>query len=71
MARISVAAAAIFEHAECFYRAFLALHSLGPDPRKDMHAAVTLAEPLVVLVALTNELFLKCLIVIRPAILTP
>ena len=43
----------------------MALRSFSPDPRKNMHAAVTLVEPLIVLAALTSELFLKCLICIE------
>jgi hypothetical protein len=65
MAEASVSAEAVFEHAECFYRASMALHALKPDPRSDMHAAITLAEPLIVLTALASELFLKCLICIE------
>lgn len=60
-----VSAGAVFEHAECFYRTFAALSQLNPDPRVDLHTVVTLAEPLIVLAAFTNELFLKCLICIE------
>jgi hypothetical protein len=38
---------------------------LRPDHFENIHAAVTLAEPLIVLDALTSELFLKCLICIE------
>jgi hypothetical protein len=55
----------IFSHAERFYRAFLALRALQPDPRVDEHAHLTLIEPLIVLGALSTELFLKCLICIE------
>jgi hypothetical protein len=65
-----IAAEKIFEHAECFYRASAVLRShlpvrLRPDHFENIHAAVTLTEPLIVLDALTSELFLKCLICIE------
>jgi hypothetical protein len=41
----------VFEHAECFYQAFTALPRINPDPRENLHATVTLAEPLIVLSA--------------------
>ena len=65
MAKSPIAADKVFEHAECFYQAFAALCRLSPDPREDLHAAITLAEPLIVLAALANELFLKCIICIE------
>ncbi|WMT73871.1 hypothetical protein [Bradyrhizobium sp. Ash2021] len=65
MAKTPVAAEAVFQHAECFYQAFAALRSLSPDPRENMHGAITLVEPLIVLASLTSELFLKCLICIE------
>jgi hypothetical protein len=70
MAKPSLTAEKIFEHAECFYRASAALRSrlpvrLRPDHFENIYAAVTLAEPLIVLDALTSELFLKCLICIE------
>jgi hypothetical protein len=64
MANSPIAADKVFEHAECFYQAFAALCRLSPDPREDLHAAITLAEPLIVLAA-ANELFLKCIICIE------
>lgn len=70
MAKPPIAAEKIFEHAECFYRASEVLRShlpvrLRPDHFENIHAAVTLAEPLIVLDALTCELFLKCLVCIE------
>lgn len=66
----AIAAEKVFEHAECFYRASAALRShlpvhLRPDHFENIHAAVTLTEPLIVLDALASELFLKCLICIE------
>jgi hypothetical protein len=55
----------VFEHAEDFYQAFTTFRRLSPDPRENLHAAITLAEPLIVLGAFATELFLKCLIPIR------
>jgi hypothetical protein len=49
----------IFEQAGCFQQTLMVLRAV---PQEDIHSAVTLAEPLVVLSALTTELFLKCLI---------
>jgi hypothetical protein len=70
MAKPSIAAEKVFEHAECFYQASLVLRThlpvrLRPDHFDNIHAAVTLTEPLIVLDALTCELFLKCLICIE------
>jgi hypothetical protein len=62
MARPPVAPEKLFEHAGCFYQALNVLHAVAPHPRENLHGAVTLAEPVVVLGALTTELFLKCLI---------
>jgi hypothetical protein len=57
----------IFEQAECFYRAWVVLHTMFLESvsNKDIHAGVTLADPVIVLGALTTELFLKCLICIE------
>jgi hypothetical protein len=70
MAKQPIAAEKLFEHAECFYQASTALRShlpvrLRPDHFENIHAAMTLNEPLIVLDALTSELFLKCLICIE------
>jgi hypothetical protein len=65
MAKSSNSAQSVFEHAECFYQTFMALCRLRPDPREDMHATITLAEPVIVLAAFANELFLKCIICIE------
>jgi hypothetical protein len=70
MAKPPIAAAQVFEHAECFYQASAVLRNqlpvrLRPDHFENIHAAVTLTEPLIVLDALTSELFLKCLICIE------
>jgi hypothetical protein len=43
----------------------MALCRLRPHASEDMHVAITLAEPLIVLAALANELFLKCIICIE------
>lgn len=61
LARSPMTPEKIFEHASCFYQALNVLRATAPDPREDLHGAVTLAEPVVVLGALTTELFLKCL----------
>ena len=61
MARAPIAAEKIFQHAGCFYQALNVLQAVAPHPRENLHGAVTLAEPVVVLGALTTELFLKCL----------
>jgi hypothetical protein len=65
MAKPPIAAEKVFEHAECFYQASEVLRShlpvrLRPDHLENIHAAMTLTEPLIVLDALTSELFLKC-----------
>lgn len=65
MVKSSTSAQQVFEHAECFYQTFMALCRLRPHAREDMHVAITLAEPLIVLAALANELFLKCIICIE------
>jgi hypothetical protein len=65
MPKSSISAQRVFEQAECFYQTFMALLRLRPDPREDVHATVTLAEPLIVLAAFANELFLKCIICIE------
>lgn len=56
-----VAPEKIFEHAGCFHQALNALHAVAPHPQENLHGALTLAEPMIVLGALTTELFLKCL----------
>jgi hypothetical protein len=71
MAKETIAATRVFQHAEYFYQTLTALHKLHPDPREDLHAAITLAEPLIVLGAITTELFLKCLICIESTGTTP
>lgn len=71
MAKDTIAATGIFQHAEYFYQTLAALHKLNPDPRENLHAATTLAEPLIVLSAITTELFLKCLICIESPGTTP
>jgi hypothetical protein len=70
MAKSRIVAEKIFEHAESFYQAAAALRShlpvrLRSDHFENIHAALTLTEPLVVLDALTCELYLKCLICIE------
>jgi hypothetical protein len=70
MVKPLIAAEKVFEHAECFYQASVALRNqlpvrLRPDHSENIHAAITLTEPLIVLDALTSELFLKCLICIE------
>ncbi|WP_456740376.1 hypothetical protein [Bradyrhizobium sp. USDA 4469] len=60
-----MAAVEVFQHAGYFYQTLGALHKLNPDPRANRHAAITLAEPLIVLSAIATELFLKCLICIE------
>jgi hypothetical protein len=65
IAKPPIAAEMVFEHAECFYQAFAALRNLSPDPRENILATVTLVEPLIMIAALTTELFLKCLICIE------
>jgi hypothetical protein len=61
MERSQVAPSDIFGHACCFYQALNVLHAVNPHPRENLHGALTLALPMVVLGALTTELFLKCL----------
>ena len=61
MAKAPIAAEKLFEHAGCFYQALNVLHAAALHPQDNLHGAVTLAEPVVVLGALTTELFLKCL----------
>jgi hypothetical protein len=56
----------IFEHAECFHQAFMALYRLRPEAREDMHAAITMTEPLIVLSGLRRAI-LKCIICIETA----
>ena len=70
MVNPSIAAEKISEHAECFYQSLLALRShlpvhLPPKHLQYILARGTLDEPLVVLDALTSELFLKCLVLHR------
>jgi hypothetical protein len=70
MAKLPIAAEKVFEQAECFYQASAVLRShlpvrVRPDHFENVHAALTLTEPLIVLDALTSELFLKCLICIE------
>ncbi len=57
----------IFEHAECFYQSWAVLHTMFVEnvSAKNHYAAVTLAEPVTVVGALTTELFLKCLLCIE------
>jgi hypothetical protein len=62
MPKLQIAPAKVFEQAGCFYQALDMLRAVPPE---NIHAAVTLAEPVVVLGALTTELFLKCLICIE------
>lgn len=77
MANQPISAARVFEHAECFHQATAALRGIWPDRgltlehHENIHAAVTLLEPLIVLGALTTELFLKCLICIERPDSTP
>jgi hypothetical protein len=67
----TIAATGIFQQAENFYQTLAALHKINPDPHENLHAAVTLVEPLIVLSAITTELFLKCLICIESTGTTP
>jgi hypothetical protein len=60
-----VAPEKLFEHAGCFYQALNVLQAVAPHPRQNLHGAVTLVAPVIVLGALTIELFLKCLISIE------
>jgi hypothetical protein len=71
--------AQVFEQAECFYQASVVLsamhseniqHLRNLDNPNNRHAAVTLAEPVIVLGAFTTELFLKCLICIETGLTT-
>lgn len=62
MAKKQIEPAKIFEHADCFLQSLAVLRAVHPE---NIHIAVTLAEPLTVLSALTTELFLKCLICIE------
>ena len=62
MAKSPVSAAAIFDQAGYFYQALNVLQVVAPHPRENLHGAVTLVAPIVVLGAFTTELFLKCLI---------
>jgi hypothetical protein len=66
--------AKIFEQAECFYQALAVLRAVHSENMRhlrnlsthdNLHAAVTLLEPVIVLSALTTELFLKCLICVE------
>jgi hypothetical protein len=51
----------IFEQADCFYKALAVLCNVEPE---DTQLAVTLGEPVMVIGALTIELFLKCFLCI-------
>jgi hypothetical protein len=62
MAKQPINPAKIFEQADCFYQAFAILCNVHPE---NIQLAVTLGEPVMVLGALTIELFLKCLICIE------
>lgn len=72
--------AQVFQQAECFYQALAVLRALHSendrhlrnlDTHENLHAAITLVEPVIVLSAFTTELFLKCLIRIEAASATP
>ena len=71
MVKPSIAAEQIFQHAEGFYQTSLALRrhflpmNLPADDHQFIRARGTLDEPLIVIDALTSELFLKCLICIE------
>jgi hypothetical protein len=52
----------IFVQADCFYTTLAILCNVNPN---DMRLAVTIGEPVMVLGALTIELFLKCLLCIE------
>jgi hypothetical protein len=68
MVKPQIAPVKVFEHAECFYQALAVLRAVHPENilhLDNLHAAVTLVEPGIVLGALTIELFLKCLISIE------
>jgi hypothetical protein len=65
MVKPQIDPAQVFQHADCFYQALNVLRAVAPHPGENLHGALTLAEPVVVLGALTTELFLKCLICIE------
>ncbi|WFU41793.1 hypothetical protein QA640_04585 [Bradyrhizobium sp. CB82] len=67
MKRPRALAVNIFEHAECFYQTLAVLRSVEATVRAagNLHAAVTLVEPVISVGAFTTELFLKCLICIQ------
>jgi hypothetical protein len=54
--------AKVFEQADCFYQTLAVLCNVEPE---NTQLAVTIGEPVMVLGALTIELFLKCLICIE------
>ena len=62
MLKPQIAPEKIFEQADGFYRALAVLRAV---PLETLHTAATLVEPVIVLGALTTELFLKCLICIE------
>lgn len=64
-ARTGIDPAKVFEQADCFYQALYFLCNVHPD---NDQVAVTLGEPVMVLGALTIELFLKCLACIETGI---
>jgi hypothetical protein len=65
MTKAAAEPAKVFEQAGCFYQALNVLNAVAPHPRQNLHGAVTLNEPMIVLGALTTELFLKCLVSIE------
>ena len=61
-ARRSVDPLQIFKQADCFYQALAILCNVEPG---SVQLAVTIGDPVMVIGALTNELFLKCLVCIE------
>jgi hypothetical protein len=60
--------AKVFEQADCFYQALAVLCNVEPE---NTQLAVTIGEPVMVLGALTIELFFKCLICIETGVRPP
>jgi hypothetical protein len=67
MVKPKIAPEKVFQQADCFYQALAVLRALQPAvvTSLSLHTALTLTEPVIVLSALTTELFLKCLICIE------
>lgn len=58
MANPQIEASKIFEQADCFFQTLAILRNVNPE---DEQLCVTIGEPAMVIDALTNELFFKCL----------